>query len=35
MNVAPNDLKTAAHALVDTLPNVASWDDLMYRVYVR
>lgn len=35
MDVAPNDLKTAAHALVDTLPNVASWDDLMYRVYVR
>lgn len=35
MDVAPNDLKTAAHALVDALPSVASWDDLMYRVYVR
>jgi predicted transcriptional regulator len=28
-------LKTAAHQLVDALPNEASWDDLMYRVYVR
>jgi hypothetical protein len=35
MNTMPNDLKTIAHQLVDTLPASATWDDLMYRVYVR
>ncbi len=35
MNTTSQDLKTAAHQLVDALPNEASWDDLMYRVYVR
>jgi predicted transcriptional regulator len=29
------DLKTEAHRLVDQLPPDASWDDLMYEVYVR
>jgi len=29
------DLKEEAHRLVDQLPANASWDDLMYEVYVR
>jgi predicted transcriptional regulator len=29
------DLKHEAHRLVDQLPPDASWDDLMYEVYVR
>ena len=29
------DLKQEAHRLVDQLPENASWDDLMYEVYVR
>ena len=29
------DLKEDAHRLVDQLPSDASWDDLMYEVYVR
>ena len=29
------NIKTEAHALVDNLPNEASWDDLMKEIYVR
>lgn len=29
------DLRQEAHRLVDQLPPDASWDDLMYEVYVR
>ena len=29
------DVKSAARELVDSLPDDATWDDLMYRVYVR
>jgi predicted transcriptional regulator len=29
------DLKPEAHRLVDQLPEHASWDDLMYEIYVR
>ena len=29
------DWKQEAHRLVDQLPSDASWDDLMYEVYVR
>jgi predicted transcriptional regulator len=29
------NLKEEAHRLVDQLPPDASWDDLMYEVYVR
>ena len=29
------DIKSEAHRLIDTLPNDATWDDVMYRVYVR
>jgi predicted transcriptional regulator len=32
---APADLKTAARQLVDRLPEGATWDDLMYEIYVR
>ena len=30
-----NDVKSAARQLVDSLPDHATWDDVMYRVYVR
>ena len=29
------DVKTEAHRLIDTLPDTATWDDIMHRVYVR
>jgi predicted transcriptional regulator len=29
------DVKTAARAAIDQLPNDATWDDVMYRLYVR
>jgi hypothetical protein len=29
------DIKSAAHELVDSLPEGATWDDLMYEIYVR
>ena len=32
---AARNLKDEAHRLVDQLPPDASWDDLMYEVYVR
>jgi hypothetical protein len=28
-------VKPAAHELVDGLPDNASWEDLMYQIYVR
>lgn len=28
-------VKPAAHELVDRLPDDASWEDLMYQIYVR
>jgi predicted transcriptional regulator len=30
-----DSLKPAAHDLVDRLPENASWEDLMYQIYVR
>jgi len=30
-----SDIKSAARQLVDSLPDDATWDDVMYRVYVR
>lgn len=30
-----SDFKNAAHELIDGLPVDATWDDVMYRVYVR
>lgn len=29
------DIKADAHRLIDSLPDDAAWDDIMYRVYVR
>lgn len=29
------DIKSEAHRLIDALPDDATWDDIMYRVYVR
>jgi predicted transcriptional regulator len=29
------DIKQEAHRLVDKLSNEATWDDLMYEIYVR
>lgn len=28
-------VKDEAHRLIDTLPDEATWDDVMYRLYVR
>ena len=30
-----DSVKPAAHELVDRLPDDASWEDLMYQIYVR
>lgn len=32
---APANVKAAARQLIDRLPESASWDDLMYEIYVR
>ena len=32
---ASSDIKSEAQRLIETLPDGATWDDLMYRVYVR
>ena len=31
----PATVKDEARRLIDTLPDEATWDDLMYRLYVR
>ena len=33
--MAELDIKQESHRLVDSLPEDATWDDLMYEVYVR
>ncbi len=30
-----HDVKSAVRQLAETLPDDATWDDVMYRVYVR
>ena len=30
-----SDIRSEAHRLIDTLPDDATWDDIMYRLYVR
>ncbi len=30
-----NNIKEEAHRLVENLPGDATWDDLMYQIYVR
>jgi hypothetical protein len=34
-NIPADDIKAEAHELIDTLPENATWDDVMYRIYVR
>jgi hypothetical protein len=31
----PTNIKQEAHRLVEQLPDNATWDDLMYEIYVR
>ncbi len=31
----PATVKEEAHRLIDLLPDEATWEDLMYRLYVR
>ena len=31
----PANVKAEAHRLVDELPQDATWEDLMYKIYVR
>jgi hypothetical protein len=33
--MADSPIKDEAHRLVDSLPADATWDDLMYEIYVR
>lgn len=32
---APSNVKSEAHRIVDQLPDNASWEDLVYQIYVR
>jgi hypothetical protein len=32
---SPKKIKDEAHQLVDRLDDAATWDDLMYQIYVR
>jgi len=34
-NSASIDIKQAAHQLIDSLPAGATWDDVVYSIYVR
>ena len=34
-HVPMTDIKENAHKLIDSLPSSATWDDVMYRIYVR
>jgi len=33
--MSESNLKGEAHRLIDRLPEAATWDDLMYEIYVR
>ncbi|PKB80397.1 MAG: hypothetical protein BZY88_08780 [SAR202 cluster bacterium Io17-Chloro-G9] len=33
--MSTNDIKQKARLLVESLPENATWDELMYRIYVR
>jgi predicted transcriptional regulator len=35
MFMQTDSIKAQAHQLVDNLPDSATWDDVMYRIYVR
>lgn len=34
-DIQSGDIKSDAHRMIDALPDDATWDDVMYRVYVR
>ena len=34
-NSPPTDVKRSAREAVDALPDDSTWDDVMYRIYVR
>ncbi|MFW6168839.1 MAG: hypothetical protein ACODAD_00010 [Planctomycetota bacterium] len=34
-NANPTDVKTSAREAVEKLPDGATWDDVMYQIYVR
>jgi predicted transcriptional regulator len=34
-NANQTDVKTSAREAIDQLPDDATWDDVMYRIYVR
>jgi len=34
-NTQSPDVKADAHRIIDDLPEDATWDDVMYRIYVR
>ena len=34
-NMRTDNIKEEAHRLLDNLPEKATWDDLMYQIYVR
>ncbi len=34
-SVEKTDIKTRVNDTIQTLPDSASWDDVMYRIYVR
>ena len=34
-NMQTESIKQQAHKLLDNLPESATWEDLMYRIYVR
>jgi len=33
--MSKTNIKSNAHQLVDSLPENSTWDDLMYKIYVR
>ena len=35
MNTTPSDIKSKVQETIASLPNDDSWDDVMYRLYVR
>jgi hypothetical protein len=35
MTMQTESIKEQAHRLVDNLPDSATWEDVMYRIYVR
>ncbi len=35
MSMQSDSIKAQAHQLVDDLPDSTTWEDVMYRIYVR